>query len=129
MGLKGDLGSLKGMKASLKKLPVSLAHAVSKRAAPALTGLTTQAFHSNKTVYGDARPAGVDGNPLSLVKSGRTQRTLEFVANGTIVRCVLGTNYARYLIGKYGVLPNGARLPAEWSRKLGEIVSTTKVEP
>ena len=110
------------LKAKLKTLPVSVAHRVASQAAPAVTDLTVDAFLTGRSVYGDHRPDGVDGRPLTLRKSGRTRDTLKFVANGTIVRCVLGTKYARYLIGKYGILPNG-RMPAEWARRLREIAS------
>jgi hypothetical protein len=113
------------MKASLRALPRSVAHQVAQRGAPKLTALTREAFDGNRNVYGDARPAGVDGQPLTLVKSGATRAALKFTANGTIIRAVLGTRYAKYLIGKYGILPNGA-LPVKWSRALAEIVKEAK---
>ena len=41
--------------------------------------------------------------------------TLGFVANGSIVRARLGQKHARYLIGKYKILPHeGAQLPPAW---------------
>jgi Na+/glutamate symporter len=57
-----------------------------------------------------------------LRRTGATEATLRFVAIGTIVRCVLGTPYARYLIGNYRVLPMGA-MPVSWSRQIADIVS------
>lgn len=117
-------GTISDIKRALQALPLSVAHSVAKRAAPALSDLTIEAFDSGRNVYGDSRPRGKRG-PLTLVKTGETRRTLQFVANGTIVRCVLGTKYAKYLIGKYGVLPNGA-LPVDWVRALGAIVKETK---
>lgn len=117
---------IKALKARLRRMPVTLAHAVAQRAAPETTMLTTAAFDSKRTVYGEARPEGVAG-PLTLRKTGATESTLRFVANGTIVRCVLGTRWARYLIGKYRVLPNGG-LPVLWRRRLGSIVEETRVE-
>lgn len=106
-------------------MPVTIAHDVAQRAAPALTTKTREAFDAGRSVYGEPRPNGADGKPLTLRKSGSVSRDLRFVANGSIVRCVLGPDYARYLIGKYGVLPNGA-LPADWSRRLHELVKATK---
>lgn len=126
MALRGNLSTLKGLRQRLQTLPKSLAHNVSQRAAPALTTMTVESFNASRTVYGDARPAGVDGSALTLVQSGAAKASLKFVANGTIVRCVLGTRYTKYLIGKYGVLPNGA-LPAAWSRKLAQLVKETKL--
>jgi hypothetical protein len=126
MGLKGDISNLRRLKRNLRDMPTTLAASVAQRAAPALTGLAQDAYGGNVSVYGDPRPAGVDGRPLTLERSGATRRTLRFTATGTIVRCVLGTRYARYLIGKYGILPNGP-LPVAWSRKLGDIVKQAKV--
>jgi hypothetical protein len=126
MGLRGDLSSLKRMKQTLKDLPRTVAVDVAKRAAPALTDLTQEAFSGGRNVYGDARPVSkVDGSALTLERTGATKGQLRFVQVGTIVRCVLGPKYARYLIGRYGVLPNGS-LPVGWSVKLGEIVKATK---
>jgi hypothetical protein len=124
-GVRG-IASVKALKASLRALPTSVAHGIAKQAAPEMTGLTTKAFFGKRNVYGDARPAGVDGHPLTLIKSGRTLRTLEFTANGTTVRAVLGTPWAKYLIGKYGILPNGA-LPVAWSQALRDLAARYKV--
>ena len=121
MALRGDLSNLKRLRAHLRALPVSVAHEAAKRAAPAMSTLTQSAFTSGRSVYGEARPAGKGGRVLSLRRTGAVQRELRFVSNGTIVRCVLGPKYARVLIGKYGILPNGA-LPSAWSRRLAEIV-------
>ncbi len=115
------------LKSRLKALPISVAHEVASASAPGLTARTRTAFGAGKTVYGEARPPAVDGGALTLEQSGDTKRTLQFVANGRIVRCVLGTPYAKYLIGRYKILPNGA-MPAEWSRYLAELVERAKAE-
>jgi hypothetical protein len=120
--------SMNALKARIRRMPLTVAHAVAQRAAPATTGLTDAAFDSGRTVYGEARPEGADGRPLSLRRTGATRSALRFVANGTIVRCALGTRYARYLIGKYRVLPNGG-LPIIWRRRLEAVVAETKVPP
>lgn len=126
--LKGDpIATFGKLKKNLRALPLSLAHDVAQASAPGLTDRTRRAYSSGQTVYGNARPAGVDGVTLDLKRTGDTERTLHFVANGRIVRCVLGTRYARYLIGKYRILPNGA-MPAEWSRYLAELVRAAKAE-
>lgn len=127
MGLKGSIGTLQALKQNLRALPTTVAASVAERAAPAMTGLTQEAFASGQSVYGDARPAStVDGHALTLHKSGRAQTGLRFVSVGTIVRCVFSERYVRYLIGKYGVLPNGG-LPSKWRERLGQLVSETKV--
>jgi hypothetical protein len=126
--LRGDIRKLSDLKRIIQKAPITVAQDVAKRAAPALTALTVQAFNSGANVYGDPRPLGVDGRQLTLRKSGATARTMKFTSDGgTIVRCVLGPEYAKYLIGRYGVLPNGA-LPARWSARLGELVAETTLD-
>lgn len=127
MPLRGNISQIKDFKRKLNELPKSVAHDVAQRAAPDLTQLSREAYDAGRTVYGESRPAGVNGNALTLKKTGATERDLRFVSVGTIVRCVLGPKYARYLIGKYSVLPNGA-LPAAWSAKLRELVLSFKAE-
>jgi hypothetical protein len=125
--LKGDLSSSRALKATLRAMPLSMAHDVSRRAAPVLTDKTRTAYDSGRSVYGEPRPAGADGAPLTLNATGATRRDVHFTAQGTVVRCVLGpknkrgVSYPKYLIGKYGILPNGP-LPAGWSRKLQDVV-------
>jgi len=125
-GLRGDLRSIARMKKTIRELPRTVAVDVARRAAPALTDLTRQAFDAGQSVYGEARPQGVDGKPLTLDRTGAVKAQLRFVQIGTVLRCALGPKYARYLI-RYGILPNGA-LPSSWQRKLGDIVQATKVE-
>ena len=125
-GLKGNVGTLQQWKRSLNALPKTFAADVAKRAAPELTGLTQTAFSAGQSVYGEARPLGVDGQPLDLKKTGATEQQLRFVQIGTVVRCALGPSYSKYLI-RYGILPNGP-IPVGWTRKLDEITAATKVE-
>jgi hypothetical protein len=127
VSVKGDFSTLNRLKKNLRQMPVSMAHDVAQRTAPSVTSLTTIAFNSGRTVYGDARPRGVDGRALTLRRTGNTERTIRFVANGRIVRCVLGPKYARFLVGKYQVLPMG-RIPAEWQARIAELVASAEVE-
>lgn len=132
-GLQGDLSTVRGLKKRLQSLPVTIAHDVAQRAAPAMTDETRTAFDAGRSVYGEPRPRSeVDGTPLTLVRTGAIKSTLRFVSSGRITRCVLGPRsetsgqyYGKYLIGRYGVLPNGP-LPAGWSQRLAEIVKSTK---
>lgn len=124
-------GSLRDFKGRLQKLPLSVAHDIAQQAAPLLTQYAQQAFDAGVNVYGDARPHGKDGRKLTLVDTGDTRRAMRFVVNGTIVRCALGPRYAKYLIGKYGILPNGDRaaMPVAWRRALDELVRTAQQRP
>lgn len=115
------------LKRQIRELPLTLRHEVAQAAAPATTQLTRQAFEFGESVYGDPRPTSkVTGEPLTLYKTGATAAALRFVANGTIVRCVLPTPWSKYLVGKYGIMPSGA-VPASWTRRLNEIVAEVKV--
>lgn len=134
MPVRGDISSIARLKSTINALPKSVAHDVAQRAAPAMTELARGAYDSGQTVYGESRPAGAGGQALTLKRTGAVERALRFVANGTVVRCVLGpvnrkgVEYAKYLIGKYSILPNGG-LPAAWSARLRDLVHTYRGAP
>lgn len=107
----------------LRELPKVVAQDVAARVAPTLTAQARGAYQAGQTVYGDARPEGKAGE-LDLVVSGDTLERVRFVAIGTVVRCVLGTRYARYLIGRYRILPMG-KLPVAWSQTVEQTVRAT----
>lgn len=116
------------IKKRLREAPLSVAHAVANRGAPALTSRAQAAFASGQDVYGGSRHTGKDGRALTLVKTGAVKSRLGFLGVGTQIRCDLGTRYARYLIGKYGVLPNSkAAIPAAWASDLLRIVREVRV--
>lgn len=119
--LKGNVNDLRKLGARLNKFPTTVVHNVARKTAPVLTQRANSAYTSGRTVYGDRRPTGSNGQPLTLRRTGATEATLRFVAVGTIVRCVLGTPYAKYLIGNYRVLPMGA-MPVEWSTQISNLV-------
>jgi hypothetical protein len=118
-GLRGNPRNLREFGRTLQELPKVLAQRIATRVAPELTTLARSAYTSGRTVYGDARPRGLGGHELDLVVKGDTLARVRFVAIGTVVRCVLGTRHARYLIGKYRILPMG-KLPALWSQTIGD---------
>lgn len=118
--------ALLGLKGTLKKLPLTMAVDVASRAGPALTDLAQDANAGKRGVYGDPYPTGVDGQQLTLRRTGAVAGSLEFLASGTQVRARLPEKYARYLVGKYNILPNGA-LPDGWRVRLNGIVRATKV--
>ena len=113
MALKGNLNKMKHLRAFLRKQPTTVADEAARTSAPPVTTDLRANFHGGRTAYGDARPLGVDGEPLSLVKEGEVRDQLGFVALGHQMRAKLGPRYAKYLIGKYDILPNGA-MPRGW---------------
>jgi hypothetical protein len=119
-GLRGNPGLLKQLGRKLAELPTTVRAEVARQAAPVVTALAQSAFDGGQTVYGDARPTGVDGNALDLTVTGSARRSLNFVANGTQLRCTFGPKHFKFLIGKYKILPNNA-LPFRWRRALDEI--------
>lgn len=125
MGLKGNPATLRALRSTIAAFPRTLAADVARKSAPAITAPAQQAYDSGLTVYGKPRPLGVDGKPLSLVRDGDARRDIKFTAIGTTIRCSLGPKYAKYLVGKYQILPISA-LPAEWRARLGAIVKETK---
>jgi len=116
--------TLASLKSKLAEMPRTVAVDVAKRASPQLTTLTQEAFTGGQTIYGEARPLGVDGQPLDLYRTGSVAAQLKFTTNGTIVRAVLGPKHAKYLIGKYGILPNGS-MPVRWRAALDTLVKET----
>lgn len=119
-GLRGNPGLLKQLGSRLTQLPKTVQAEVARQGAPVVTALAQGAFDAGQTVYGDPRPQGVDGGPLSLVKSGSVRGSLNFVATGTQMRCQLGPKHMRFLIGKYKILPNNA-LPFRWRAALNDV--------
>jgi len=118
--MAAGISSIARLRTAIKDLPIRIRSAVAKDAEAVLTSAVRESFDEGETVYGTARPASKTGQPLTLRKTGATRSDLGFVAVGTIVRAVLGRKYQRYLVGKYQILPQ--RLPAAWSKKLGQIV-------
>lgn len=112
---------------AIKTLPSRLANAVAMKSAPGLTSAARKDYQRGRNAYGDKRPLGVRGNALTLNESGDTFRTVRFRRSGTIVEAVLGTQYARFLIGKYKILPASREaVPANWKRLLDRIVAEVK---
>lgn len=122
-GLRGNPKRLNQIAANMRSLGTRLAQDVAAKAAPAITGMAGSSYDSGQTVFGDPRPRGVHGNELSLVESGRTRGYLRFVAIGTIVRVALGTRWAKFLVGKYRILPTAAA-PFAWRKRIEEIAHT-----
>jgi hypothetical protein len=116
-------GSLRALKKRITKLGVQASTTIAQRAAPELTSRAQADYDGGRTVYGEPRPRGEYG-PLTLVRTGATRRYLRFAAAGSIMRVALGTPYAKYLVGKYKILPIGDRtaMPVAWARAIDGIV-------
>jgi hypothetical protein len=121
--VSAPIGNLKKLAKAMREVPKVLAQRVAGKVAPDLTAKARASFAAGENVYGDARPAGVNGSPLTLERTGATKASIRFVSVGTIVRASLGTKYARYLVGKYKILPaSGSPMPAKWATDTGRIV-------
>lgn len=104
-------------------LGVKAAQEIARDAAPELSRMALADFNAGNTAYGDARPEGTHG-PVTLIRTGATQRDLGFRATGTTIWARLKQRYSKYLIGKYRILPIGnAPMPAKWKRALDSIVA------
>jgi len=122
--MAAGISSINRLRSTIKALPLRIRSAVAKDAEAVLTRRAQESFDGGETVYGTPRPTSKSkahpGTALTLKKSGKTRGALSFVAVGTIVRAALGTRYAKFLVGKYQVLPMS--LPASWRAKLETLV-------
>jgi hypothetical protein len=120
-GLFGNPASLAILAKRLRDVPKVTAQRIAARVAPELTSRAQESFAAGTSVYGDAWPPGA-GGPYDLVDSGNTRKSIKFVSIGTIVRAKLGTPYAKYLVGKYKILPIGSsQMPTAWQEAVGAI--------
>lgn len=122
MALQGNVRSLQALKKAIRKLPITAAAAIAARSAPEMSALAESAFDGGRSVYGPARPRGEDGQHLTLERTGDTRAALRFVATGRDIRLTRLPTYARYLIGKYDILPNGP-LPQAWRERMQDIAA------
>lgn len=116
--------SVSDARRAIQALPVKAAIAVAAATAPALNAQVQSDFGSGRTAYGEARPEGTHG-PVTLHKSGRLQALLRFAATGTQLRVILGgLRYAKYMIGRFKVLPPGrAAIPTGWKRLISQVAA------
>ncbi len=121
MALVGDLNRLRDLKRSLKSVPVTAVAKIASAAAPVITAQAQATFRSGQDVFGAPRLKSVQGGNLSLVQSGATRNAINFIATGRDIRVARLPKYAKFLIGRYGILPNGKQLPQTWRGALGAI--------
>lgn len=124
MALHGDLRSLASLRRVLAKLPLTVSANIARRAAPDVSTLARDAYDSGRTVYGQSRPKGVDGDTLDLVRTGASRRATQFTAEGTQMRTYVLPKYTKYLISRYQVLPPGkAPIPQAWRDRITAIAA------
>lgn len=121
--IMGDVWKLSELRKSLIDLSrtngVRCAQYVASKMAPLLTNLMQASFDSGQTIFDESRPVGERGNRLSLVDTGAVRSSLRWVQAGRIVRVALGQRYAKYLIGKYKIMPSGNQeLPFRWQNEM-----------
>lgn len=147
--MRKGIDSIAALRSAIKKGPRLIAEDSAKEVSAYLTDEIRSDFAAGRTVYDEARPKGRVGQRLSLVSGGalpvypkpkshksrgirkgtsrtndggaHVRDTLGFTAIGTIVRAKLGQRYAKYLVGKYRILP--VSLPVAWRKSIATIIS------
>lgn len=102
------------------------AHAVASAAAPLITRDAQHKYDGFRTVYEEPRKPWRRDPPGTAVPdlraSGATRRAMHFTTAGGTIQVVLGTPYAKFLIGKYAILPSGnAFIPHRWVDSLNRV--------
>lgn len=120
-GVKGNPATLKELRKKLLELPRTVAIRTAAEGASVINDLARSQYTSGQTVYSTSRPVGAKGDKLDLVESGATLNTMHFASAGTTIWCVLGPRWAKYLVGKYAILPR-KQLPAAWSEALAAVL-------
>ncbi len=120
-----NTASLSKFSKALNELPRVLAQKVAAAAAPDLTTAAQATFDAGADAYGDTWAPGVDGQKITLRKTGALASTVRYVPIGTKLRLALGVRYAKYQVGRRPVTPRqGAPLPVEYTKRLASAVTT-----
>jgi hypothetical protein len=123
-GLKGKISSLTNFSKRLREIPRVLAPRVSEAVAPRLTEQGRETFNAGQDPWGTPWEPSVDGQAVTLRKSGALLDSLRYIAIGTLLRVSGLTAYAKYQIGRRRVLPaQGAPLPPDYAKALNETAS------
>lgn len=122
MALRGNVKSLRELEKRLRRVGSHATGArIAQLGAVALTKQAQSDFDSGNDAYGGARPDGVRG-PVTLVRKGTLRSFLKFAATGLRMRVVLAVPYAKFMIGRFNVLPRGgSAIPAKWSSELKRV--------
>lgn len=113
---KGKPLDTRKLKTALLRAPESIRHMVAERVEPKLTR-ALRVFHDSK-VGVDLVPYPISkntGEQITLSRSRKNEAYLYFEADGSRLTARLRTPYARFLVGKYGILPRGQQyLPSRF---------------
>jgi len=120
-----DLSSLTKITARLRALPRVLAQDIAERAAPKISAFAKESFDASRDPYGAPWAPGVNGQTITLRKTGALERFVHYVAIGTKIRVSLGVKYAKYQIGKRLIYPRRDLLPKQYSDALRQLASST----
>lgn len=116
-----DTRSIARFSSGLRTLPTRLAQLTAEKAAPIITEAAETTFHASQDPFGVPWVPGVDGQTVTLRKTGALEEKVFYVAIGTRLRVAIGVPYAKYQIGKRNVFPSqGALLPATYSDALAK---------
>ena len=108
---------------ALSKIPATIATRAAKHGAIAITALARDAFDAGVTPYGKQRPEGggkyVPAHFASVYRTGSLRAAMGFTSGHKgkllFIRATLGVPYAKYMIGRFWLLPFGnMRIPRSW---------------
>ena len=118
-----DTSSLSKFSSALKNMRKGVAIDIAARAAPVITEFAKESFANSEDPYGVPWQPSVDGDTVTLQKTGRLRDKIHYVAHGTILRVKLSVDHAKYQIGKRPVYPRqGGLLPKKYTDALDKIV-------
>jgi len=115
--------TMRDLARKIESLPRTVTYDIAQRVAPDMTSLASGAWGSGRDVYGASRRPGVDGRALTLVRTGTARALARFVAAGSLVRSSIGPRYAKYLIGRYRVLPLSRTIPPAWAQAIDTVAT------
>ena len=121
MSITGNIGSIRELGEKLRKLQFWAGREAARAVAPVLTRMADESFDKQRDPWGVAWDPSEDGHIVTLKKTGTLRSFIRYVAIGTILRVSVGTDYAKYQIGRRKVFPaQNAALPAGYSEALAE---------
>lgn len=120
-GAYGDFTKLQKKAEALRRLPKVVAIRAAAMSAGAINALAAGTFSRSEDAYGVGWKPSVDGEKVTLRKSGKLASNVRYKATGTRLRAVLGVAYAKYQVGARPIFPRkGDLLPKEYTVALKE---------